>query len=344
MHRQRIDWIDTLKGIGIVLVVIGHSTSGTIYDLIYLFHMPLFFIIAGMVFRPTPMAAYILRRARTLLVPYAVFLVALSLLEALLDVRSGKALPQIATDLAASFPQDLYGGRALTGDFGAFWFVPTLFLALCAYNLLRNWLGQPDSPRMTAAMLAIFLAAYPLGPLNTPWNLSVDAMALVFIWVGDLWSTFFQLRPDDRPEYPHPNGTVFRPEVPAILAVAISTAAAGLLLAEPFDMKFGNYGTPLLSVLNAVAITHLLATACRALCRHPAFTRVFVPLGQASLVILFVHRFFVLHLLDRLPVPAVVTIALAIPFLVWLVLRRAATLPRFLFLGDALSHRATLLD
>lgn len=67
-------------------------------------------------------------------------------------------------------------------------------------------------------------------------------------------------------------------------------------------------------------------------------------MGQASPVILFVHRFFVLHLLGKMSVSAVVAIALAIPFLVWLVLRRAATLPRFLFLGDALSHRATLLD
>ena len=99
-------------------------------------------------------------------------------------------------------------------------------------------------------------------------------------------------------------------------------------------MKFGVYGTPLLSVLAAVAVTHLLATACRTLSGHAAFVRVFVPLGQASLVILFVHRFFVLHLQDRLPVPVLVAVALAIPFVAWLLLRRLGPLPRFLFLGD----------
>lgn len=59
---QRIDWIDSAKGIGIVLVVIGHTLGGLIdsslgnglvvpreaFFLIYTFHMPLFFLLSGL--------------------------------------------------------------------------------------------------------------------------------------------------------------------------------------------------------------------------------------------------------------------------------------------------------
>lgn len=39
--------VDYLKAIGIVLVVIGHCTHPIIAKIIYTFHMPLFFLIAG---------------------------------------------------------------------------------------------------------------------------------------------------------------------------------------------------------------------------------------------------------------------------------------------------------
>lgn len=62
LKRERIDWIDSAKGIGIVLVVIGHTLGGLIdsplggglvgsrdaFFLIYTFHMPLFFLLTGL--------------------------------------------------------------------------------------------------------------------------------------------------------------------------------------------------------------------------------------------------------------------------------------------------------
>lgn len=40
------NWIDIAKGIGIILVVIGHTIgSQRVNDIIYTFHMPLFFIL-----------------------------------------------------------------------------------------------------------------------------------------------------------------------------------------------------------------------------------------------------------------------------------------------------------
>lgn len=43
---RRIVWVDVCKGIGIILVVLGHTGSPFV-RLIYSFHMLLFFIISG---------------------------------------------------------------------------------------------------------------------------------------------------------------------------------------------------------------------------------------------------------------------------------------------------------
>lgn len=66
MIKKRLCYIDSLKGFAILLVVIGHVFDGYInatmytehtvfmssaYNLIYSFHMPLFFIVSGYVFR-----------------------------------------------------------------------------------------------------------------------------------------------------------------------------------------------------------------------------------------------------------------------------------------------------
>lgn len=47
--KERLDYIDTAKGILIMTVVMGHIfQAGYIHDFIYTFHMPAFFIISGM--------------------------------------------------------------------------------------------------------------------------------------------------------------------------------------------------------------------------------------------------------------------------------------------------------
>lgn len=50
--KQRISWIDVTKGIAIYLVILGHSLIGLkVNDYIFAFHMPLFFIASGLLFR-----------------------------------------------------------------------------------------------------------------------------------------------------------------------------------------------------------------------------------------------------------------------------------------------------
>jgi len=53
---QRVGWVDAAKGIGILLVVLGHNQVNSylpiFHLLVFSFHMPLFFLLAGMFFKP----------------------------------------------------------------------------------------------------------------------------------------------------------------------------------------------------------------------------------------------------------------------------------------------------
>ena len=53
MEKTRIGAIDIAKGIGIILVIIGHAlpSDSMVRVFVYTFHMPLFFILAGMVMK-----------------------------------------------------------------------------------------------------------------------------------------------------------------------------------------------------------------------------------------------------------------------------------------------------
>ena len=88
MAKERFRAVDLAKGIGIILVVLGHSLKQTEADakwirvlvcLIYSFHMPLFFMLSGFLARKIlrmgtyrERLLYIRDRAVRLLIPYFV--------------------------------------------------------------------------------------------------------------------------------------------------------------------------------------------------------------------------------------------------------------------------------
>ena len=80
-RKKRIDWIDLAKGLTIILVVLGHSTGNgllgvIVHDVIYSFHMPLFFILSAMTCKLSisddDFKYNTIKSAKHLLLPYAI--------------------------------------------------------------------------------------------------------------------------------------------------------------------------------------------------------------------------------------------------------------------------------
>lgn len=73
--EKRVEYVDIAKGIGIVLVVMGHNDFALIspfaHKLIYSFHMPMFFFMSGMFFKPDmPFWTFIQHRYSKVLKPF----------------------------------------------------------------------------------------------------------------------------------------------------------------------------------------------------------------------------------------------------------------------------------
>lgn len=131
LKSDRILWLDAARGIGIILVILGHiiPMDQPICHVIYSFHIPLFFFLSGMILQLQKKKAvteviesgslkakrFIRRKCQSLLYPYVVF----SFL-GLVAIRYRDGLER--------FGDHLPGALFFLGN-GPLWFLPALFVA-----------------------------------------------------------------------------------------------------------------------------------------------------------------------------------------------------------------------
>lgn len=74
LRAERLSWLDVLKGIEIILVAIGDIYSNhTVFNLLYSFHMPLFFLAAGWIYKEKIFLTDLKRRIQTIIISYFSF-------------------------------------------------------------------------------------------------------------------------------------------------------------------------------------------------------------------------------------------------------------------------------
>lgn len=129
--NQRKDFIDIAKGIGIILVVLGHLDGGEQLSryMIYAFHMPMFFMLSG-VFADTkkPFKEYFVKSAKTLYLPYFILTVADAVIfGAIRLITGGNALGVIKADAIALL------GFGFETNNRPLWFLFALFVIRLVY-------------------------------------------------------------------------------------------------------------------------------------------------------------------------------------------------------------------
>ena len=154
MPRKRLTYLDMAKGIGIFLVILGHIEYIREDTLKWIssFHMPLFFVIGGILAyekreEGRPLFSALAARARGTMVPYAAFtimLLTMNTLEHLLEpgALSGAQLARQYVDAATG-----YGIHIL-------WFLPAYFAAGAIFLLLEKGF-RPVSRNLAVLLLAV---------------------------------------------------------------------------------------------------------------------------------------------------------------------------------------------
>lgn len=196
LNEQERDVITLTKGIGIFLVVLAHAlpTDCLAFNVIYVFHMPLFFMMSGYCFKEKYLSnakQFVMRKIKGIYVPFVVF--------SLIFL----ALHNVFCSLKLYDPATVYDWKTFLWDIGrivtrmsnserflcTFWFLKELFWGnLFFYGMLRLWRGKVIQSAISLLVLSEIAIVVNL---RIPYFTItfVSFFAAFFIAVGYWWRT-----------------------------------------------------------------------------------------------------------------------------------------------------------
>jgi acyltransferase len=183
-------FIDNAKAIGMVLVVLGHSRGLPDYlgQLIFSFHVPLFFFISGFLIKPEKLKATICRNVKKVLqslaIPYLLFFL-LAFLYWLITrnigakalLSAGQAWYAPITGLFTGLESDLYVDPPL-------WFFPSLILTAITYHASRKFLNLAAATCLFTALAFTVTLLWDDSFYRLPLGLDTMWLALAFYALG----------------------------------------------------------------------------------------------------------------------------------------------------------------
>lgn len=192
MGKRREDWVDALKGIGTILVVIVHCHHTPVVLDIWagIYVIPLFFIASGFFVNSRgENSQWIRKRAAGLLGPYFIYAICFWLILMLWNAVKMRTFRFDTDGFLAIFLQ-MQGTKWRSPS----WFLCGIFLAQILFRRLLQITGGDEKKVMiwsTAATVCGML--YPrIVPFYLPWNFDVAVAVQVFLAIGWLaWNKGF---------------------------------------------------------------------------------------------------------------------------------------------------------
>jgi fucose 4-O-acetylase-like acetyltransferase len=273
--QKRYGQIDMLRGLGIGCVVSAHvlvheqAFNSMFVKLVYIFHMPLFFFLSGYLSSVrTQYRAFFAEKFKQLIIPYLIYLIVIYSIHELTG-KPGLGIRSLAL-----------GGNYLHGYLGVFWFVPCLFLTqqvanymIAKFSLVINLLI------VTVCLIISYANDLYFENMKFPYNINVVFAAIPFYFSGNLFKNY---------------------NVKWLFLVALIIAILGAgatMLGYPnyYNMKIAYYGFPGATLLSGLAVIVILLIIFLKL---PSWN-VVAYLGQASLVIMYLHQAIQLILFEN---------------------------------------------
>lgn len=271
-RQDRIAWIDEVKGIGIVLVVLGHvSKNQPLVTWIYSFHMPLFFYIAGWLMWKHRGGVilkkkYIFGKIKRLILPFCEYRIILAVYWLLVERYFRKL------------------------DMGPIWFLPTIFMAYMIVALLNPYLKREVTLiEITAISITVLILILKVHSL--PYSKSnIDIFCYEWITRAICASTWMLIAICIRMEWiKHKNIQNIYKKYWTIITIIFGIASVFAALANRdvslFNLLFGNsyflyYFSGICGIMFIFSITKHLCFA----------NKIMVYLGRKSIAIMAFHE------------------------------------------------------
>lgn len=276
--KNRLVYIDAAKGIGIILVVLGHldKTGQLSREMIYAFHMPFFFFISGLfVSSSKGFKEYFSDAFKRLYVPFAFFTVLDIIRQIVLNLNDFTALEYIKKSVMSlsGWDYEFIINRPL-------WFLFALFAVKIAFYVLR----KRNLLKLLAVLLGFSFLFFSKDFKNY-YNLYLFAVpGLAFFSLGNMCKPYLKKfdYAVNRKKY------IFIPAVLVLFILFAFTAHKN----GSVDMTVYNYGeNNLLYIFNALLGSFITLAAAVYLSKIKLISEPLVFYGKNTMVVLACHYY-----------------------------------------------------
>lgn len=301
MAKERKYYFDMAKGIGIILVVMGHLEYISIPLRLFIasFHMPMFFIISGMLMCMTGEENKPVRKTvRGKLVRMAIPYLAFSILYLIIEIGYGHLT---GTWDFWTWIQDLWLSVCLYG-ISVLWFLPAMFFGFMMFYLIRRRFSHRVTIAIVVVLTAVmygmtfaleymkaaFVFNLLVSELYYPLSMIVRSfIAMTYLAVG--YYTYYVIH---RP-YPFLEKIKKLPGILGVLVSALLLIAVAYLsqINGAVDIHFLIFGNPLLYIFNSLAGSGAIILFCRVIEPYAASIpcRILRYYGENSLIVMATH-------------------------------------------------------
>ncbi|WP_342042163.1 acyltransferase family protein [Bacillus sp. OTU2372] len=191
---KRLDWLDIGKGLGMLLVMLGHADIPTpLKTYIYTFHMPLFFFLSGYLYNKEKfpsLKVFFKKRTKSLILPYLSFSFMAYLWFLLLNyIGLVNYKKNLLTPLLGSVIAERKS--IWTVHTGALWFVACLFCTELLFYFIAK-IGRTEKAigffLLVMSVVGCFYNKMVGQPL--PWNIDVAMISVGFYGAGYLFKKY----------------------------------------------------------------------------------------------------------------------------------------------------------
>lgn len=275
--NKRDPVFDIMKGVGIVLVLIGHVlVHGVAYKIIASFHMPVFFLLSGYFCHRSSDGKFsisktVVKNSRRLLLPYLFTMLLLVLWGCVQSVCKGSPdyaiKPLLSSILGVNDPISSKWGNLYIGPM---WFLLALFFAKTIFELIINIIRKDELVLIISFVLSILsLWIFKFLPAS-PWCVIQGLGAIEFLAIG--W--YFRNH-----------------EIPLWLKMASIWAWPVAIAFSSLELSCCHYGLFPVDVLGACGGTYFLWWISSQINKLQIISNLFVCFGFYSLAILCFHNF-----------------------------------------------------
>lgn len=272
--------IDIMKGLGIFLVVFAHvlKNNGIITNAIYIFHMPLFFIVSGYLIKYEGQCSfldYLKKKSKGIMCPYFIFSILSFLYWFIIERKFRGEGITIDTNIIRNIFLNIFVMKVdsnLLLSNVVLWFLPCLFFS----NILFYFIRRIDKRyiRITIVFF-IFIIGYILNlkSIILPFAVETVCISVMFIDIG------FEIK------------NINLNNINKFIGIF---SIMFYIIAVVFNGKVGMlahmYGNPILFILGAVSGTGIIYIISIYISRLKRISNIAIYMGLNSLTIMLVHE------------------------------------------------------